>query len=458
MVSPEWSMEGARCVPRGTRLTMFAFKSNFYMGEDDLKWSHTQLPTEHQNWLDGKKHSIRLRTAGYKKTRQSIDHLASNISWQWPKREIIFISDLHADPDCLLYSLVASGGVKLTGRKKRQIKLTDKGRKSLFLFGGDFFDKGPSNLQLLDGLYQLIQTGARVRLLAGNHDIRVLFGMRSIDNTDDPRNGHFFVRMGAKSFPFLSEIRDQYFQEKHAFANIPSEKECLKRILPSEIWYREFRSYANWVMPEITINREIEKIEKKAQRFEDYCSKYSISAREAYAAALKWQTLFLAESGSYSWFFQKMRLAFRKGSFLFVHAGLDDRVAALISQHGVNYLNKSFKRQLSSSPFEFYYGPIANTIRTKYRPVDMPLTLKGTRLVRDSGIHAIVQGHRNLLNGQRIALRKQLLHFECDITLDRNSRRREGLTGIGGGATLIQPTGQVVGISCDHHKIKVFKP
>jgi hypothetical protein len=88
----------------------------------------------------------------------------------------------------------------------------------------------------------------------------------------------------------------------------------------------------------------------------------------------------------------------------------------------------------------------------------MPLTRRGVTRLRDKGIHAIVHGHRNLLHGQRIMLRKGMVHFECDTSLDRATRKREGLTGHGAAATIFRPEGVVLGISADHPYIKVFDP
>ena len=45
-----------------------------------------------------------------------------------------------------------------------------------------------------------------------------------------------------------------------------------------------------------------------------------------------------------------------------------------------------------------------------------------------------------------------------DVTLDRASRSREGLDGIGAGATLILPSGDVIGLSRDYPRAKHFAP
>jgi hypothetical protein len=42
--------------------------------------------------------------------------------------------------------------------------------------------------------------------------------------------------------------------------------------------------------------------------------------------------------------------------------------------------------------------------------------------------------------------------------MDRNSRKKEGLDNYGVGVTIIQPEGQVIGISTDYPYAKVFEP
>lgn len=425
-----------------------------YHGE---KWLRATLPTEIEPWLDGNKHLLRHRQGGSAKTRIKLKQLLANHAWQWPQRDICFISDLHADADALFDSLIASGGIEKTGADDGAFHLTKQGKKMLFIFGGDFFEKGPSNLRLLRAIKLVIDSGARVRILAGNHDIRVLFGMRGAGRADDPLNGHFFIRMGKKSIPFLCEIRDNYLSNKGAMKGVPDEQSCRKLLFPDGCWKRHFSKQAAKQMSASSLTQELRKIEQKSTRFVEQCAKARLSLREVYAAACQWQQLFLTKKGEFNWFFKKMKLVYRKGSFLFVHAGLDDRFASSLHDHGVASLNRQFKKQIMASPFDFYYGAEANAIRTKYRTSDRNLTGKGSWMLHSSGIHAIVHGHRNLHRGQRIALRKSMLHFECDVTLDAHSRSREGLSGLGGGVTLIQPEGRILGISSDYHRIKLFE-
>jgi hypothetical protein len=54
----------------------------------------------------------------------------------------------------------------------------------------------------------------------------------------------------------------------------------------------------------------------------------------------------------------------------YADAGIDERIARVIGDHGIVHLNREFRHRAWEDPFEFYYGPLADTIRTKYRPLD----------------------------------------------------------------------------------------
>lgn len=426
-----------------------------YHGE---KWLQTELPTQSQPWESGGKHSIRkdrYHRAGMAKELSKVTH---RNPWKWPKRPLYFISDLHADTDAFIASLVASGGIKKTGPKDKNFELTKAGRKACFIIGGDCFDKGPSSIRLLKAIRLLIDRKACVRILAGNHDIRMMLGISSIGLARDPRTDHFFIRMGPKVVPFLKEIQQHYLQGKKALHGIPTTRECRRKLYPSKSWFKEFPRLASWVMPDSGIEREMTRLRKKMDSFEDDCARAGLSLRMAFAAAKKWQALFLQPKGEFSWFFDHMRLAEKEGSFLFLHAGLDDHIARIISKKGIKYLNKEFRNQVKNNPFDFYYGPLANVIRTKYREVDRPLTRRGVESVRKKGIYAIVHGHVHLSHGQRIMLRQGIINFECDSTVDRNTRKKEGLKGHGVSVTIFQPEALVMGVSSDFPFVKVFNP
>jgi hypothetical protein len=432
-----------------------ARKQPRYCGE---QWIRARLPADYEPWLHGRKHSIRKRSKG---TRAASAELAAQLErypWTWPKRPVYFFSDPHADADAMIASLVASGGVRKTGTRDRDFRLTKAGRKAQFLIGGDCFDKGPSCLRLLRILRHLARRGGDLRILAGNHDVRTMLGMRSLLPGQDPMSRHFFIRMGGKTIPLLKEIHEQYVSTGRSHIHVPGLDECRRRLYPGKEWFREFPRAAAELLPQRTIDREISKLNTKIDRFEELCGEAGLALDQVYAAALQWHTLFLDRRGEFSWFYRRMRLALRRGSFLFLHAGLDDDVAWLINDRGVRNLNREFRRQLHKGGFRFYYGSIANAIRTKYRSVDKPLSRHGARLVHDSGIHAIVHGHRSLNAGQRITLRKGMVNFECDTTMDRHSRLRGGLKGAGAGVTVVHPAGHITGISTDYPRVKILDP
>jgi hypothetical protein len=427
-----------------------------YHGES---WIQARLPAKSQVWMLGKQLSVKKDTYHSDAYAQEMRKAIGQEPWKWPKRTLYFISDMHADADAFIASLVASGGVGKTGPRDKDFRLTKAGRKARFLIGGDCFDKGPSTLRLLRVIRLLIDRGADIQLLAGNHDIRMMLGIRAAGMDPDPRIDHFFIRMGPKVVPFLAEIRDRYLQGKNALRGVPDTRECHRRLFPPKSWFREFPQLAVWAMPEATIEREVSKLRKKMKVFEADCERAGLSLRMAYAAAKKWQELFMHPKGEYAWFYKHMKLGYREGSFVFVHAGIDDRIARLISDKGMKHINRKFRQQIHQDPFDFYYGPMANIIRTKYRDVDMPLTRQGVKQLRKkNGIHVIVHGHRNLLHGQRVMLRKGIVNFECDTTLDSNTRKKEGLEGYGAAVTIFRPEGVVMGVSTDYPYIKVFEP
>jgi hypothetical protein len=353
-------------------------------------------------------------------------------------------------------SLVASGGIEKTGYSDDAFGLTDAGRKALFILAGDCFDKGPDNLRLLRTLRLLLERGARLRILAGNHDVRILLGMRAVNQPRNPRNEHFFIRMGAKAVPFLVEIHNQYLVGREALRGIPRTSECRRRLYPSDVWFDLFPELARKIVQDQTLERELIRIRWKIEHFEEDCDAAGLTLRQAYAAALKWQSLFLRPEGEFYWFFRKMQLACQEGSFLFIHAGLDDRIADAIDKRGIRYLNRRFHEQLEGEAFDLYYGPLANCFRTKYREVDLPFTRQGVASAHHAGIQVVVHGHRNVLQGQHMVHRQGMVNFECDTTMDVNSRREEGLNGPGAGVTIIHPDGMVMGISTDYQKIKLY--
>lgn len=417
-----------------------------------------QLPDETQQWLQGRKRSLQSRRLNHQQTVQQLAQLLEQHEWTWPRRCVYFFSDLHADNDALTASLIASGGVKASGKKHRHLKLTKQGKHAQFLIGGDCFDKGPSNLVLLRTLNKLHDRGARIRILAGNHDIRVMLGMRSVNRKDAPGCEHFFIRMGAKAVPFLKEINDSYLAQAHSLKDIPGKQQCEQRLFPPEQWFDEFPLEVADLLSQKVIEKELRRVKEKTEDFKVQCEIAGLSVRRAYAAALQWQQIFLHDKGEFSWFFRRMRLAMRRGSFLFVHAGLDNNIAHLINQKGVKRVNREFNKQLHGNPMRFYYGPLANAIRTKYRPGDRHLTKTGAQQIHENELHVIVHGHKAMRNGQRISVRKTIVNFECDVTLDRHSRRRDGLKGPGAGVTIIRPDKKIIGISTDHPYVKVFDP
>lgn len=386
-----------------------------------------------------------------------LQHLSQSGKLVYPTAPVHFISDIHADPRALLESLVLAGVVELTGAKLKHFAITPSGLQSTVVIGGDCLDKGPSNLKLLDLLQRLRQGGLTLRMLAGNHDLRLALGLQCFSAKRHVMNEHLFVRMGSKTLPLLAEIwRKRLRDQPNPLAQVPTKIQCRERLLPDADWAQRFRRAATHI-PGPALEREIARIEEKTATFRDAYRAEGLSLRKVYAAAVEAHRLFMTPNGEFAWFLISLDLLWRCGSYLFVHAGLDDDTAVALANEGYDVLNRRYRTAFKQDPFGFYASSLGNSLRTKYRPVDFPLTSQGVNAVHRAGIYAIVHGHRSHTSGQRLALRSGLLHIESDVTLDRNTRRKEGLSSRGAGVTSLLPSGSIVGVSADYSAIKVLK-
>jgi len=104
--------------------------------------------------------------------------------------KIYFFTDIHADRDAFLRSFD---------------RCEDK--KALFLIGGDSFDKGPSNLDLIEEYKSLIDSGIRMEFLIGNHDLRQLMVLKHWNEQTEEIYAPIFTkkRFERRIWPFLDE-------------------------------------------------------------------------------------------------------------------------------------------------------------------------------------------------------------------------------------------------------------
>jgi hypothetical protein len=274
----------------------------------------------------------------------------------------------------------------------------------------------------------------------------------------DTTTEHLFVRMGPKVVPLLKEVHDHMLGDGPLPDTLPDEEECRRRLYPSPHWFEAFPRAVQGRIPAAMLERELARMRSKVRTFGEACAGAGLTMRQVFAAATRCRQLFLADDGEFAWFFPAMQLMRRHGSFLFVHAGIDDGIVRMLERHGIDEINRRFQQLTETDLFDLYYGTLGNCLRTKYRAVDLPLTPKGAAGARRLGLHAIVHGHRNRTGGQRLVLRQGIIHIESDVTLDRNSRLDEGLTGPGAGVTFIEPSGYVDGLSADYPEIKRFEP
>jgi len=265
--------------------------------------------------------------------------------------------------------------------------------------------------------------------------------------------------MGFKPLPLFKEIFNNYIKKKEKKKKKKFSKKCLKRIFPSKNWALKFSQIAQQKISQSSIEKDLKRTTQKIKNYKDWCAAEGLTLQQVCLAAKKWQQLFLQPEGEFYWFFKHLKLAEKQGSFFFVHAGVDDSSAKMIRKKGFKWLNKQFRKKLKTDLFDLYYGSLGNMIRTKYRNYDRHFSKKGALMMHNSAINVIVHGHRNLYHGQRLMLRNDMINFECDTSLDINTRKKEGLAQKkGASVTIIHPDKLILGISSDYPFIKVFAP
>ena len=252
------------------------------------------------------------------------------------------------------------------------------------------------------------------------------------------------------------EIHERYLAGTPEAASDMSDEEVCAELFPSEDWYAEFPKFAAPWMNEHKLAHELRRIREKSHELREACQEFGLTLPMMHAAQRKARALFCDPDGEFGWFFKDMILARRAGSFLFVHAGVDDVVAGILRHRGTDGLNQDFRRLMTENLFELYHGSLGNAFRTKYRAKDLLLTERGVTDMHLAGLYAIVHGHRNVLRGQRMMLRAGILNLECDASLDANTRSIEGLDGPGGAVVIFRPTGRIEAISTDYPYVKTL--
>ncbi|WP_233188826.1 metallophosphoesterase [Hydrogenovibrio sp. SC-1] len=375
-------------------------------------------------------------------------------NWLAPTKDTYFFTDLHADAEAFLRSLKLSHLVTLDSTVSA-IQLTTKAMSGQIIIGGDCFDKGPSNLQLLKLIAQLRSTD--LVILAGNHDIRLYAGLRAIDFMEDACQAHFFVRMGRKVINLFAEVYRAYCQDLPEVTL--TDAEIRAKLFPNKDWFNDFPVHAKPFLSAKKINKECQQIARKKHDFTQAWSELGFNLKQLYQAAEQTRRLFVQPEGEFAWFFSSLNLLHISGSYCFSHAGMDDQIAEKLSHQSVDELNDQLHQHLQAGHiFQLYYSAYGNVFRTKYRENDWPLTEQGAAHLKQQHLFALVNGHRSHLQGQQLFIRQGLLHFECDTLLNANCRLKSNRQSLGEAVTIFYADGMVSALSGDYPATKQFHP
>ncbi|TVQ72628.1 MAG: metallophosphoesterase, partial [Oceanospirillales bacterium] len=282
-----------------------------YLGQE---WIDAHLPTTFCNWLEQKQYGWVVDGQVDQSLVEELTNLANPDTWQWPDHLVVFVTDLHADAEAFSASLVASGLFERHGEQPNQISIAADTPVFEIIIGGDCLDKGPANLPLLRLIRQLLDQQIPITLLSGNHDLRLQLAVNTLKAPDCTLNGHFLIRLGSKVMPLCVELLNEYPLTPDEQSRLPSEAECLARLLPSDDWHLRFQQEATSHLTASQIHTELSRLESRKQRFFRAAEKAQLSMQQIFAALERWRQLFLEPNGEFHWFVRDQQLGCRRGS------------------------------------------------------------------------------------------------------------------------------------------------
>lgn len=395
---------------------------------------------------------------------------ADKFVWEFPRQHVLFFCDLHGDAEAFRRSLIAGKAIVCHSKDLLDFDLSDFGKAADIVIAGDIFDKGPSNLDVLELLSHLRSLGAKIIVLAGNHDLRIWLTLKALDAKE------------LEAFDYLAEHLERaqlLVSEVLARAVLPtplaslqpkkapptSKKGRSKKAVRRTADEQGRKALQTLFGPALASSDDGAYKGRKAwlierwQEIEAFYRQRGIAPDALCDGLMLAYDLLVAPSGRHAWIFAEMQLLHRYGSFLLAHGGVDDQLCAELKADGVDGINKKFRKLLAKArPSELAAGAFGNSTLTKYRPSDEPLTAAGVRRLHGEGIFAIVHGHDNQIGQQNVAYRQELLHFQCDATLNRCTRKLQGLSPRGMAVVIFEPEGRLTALSSDRPEGKTFAP
>lgn len=424
---------------------------------------------QNSDWLESDAVRVYAGNTGHamERANQIARAYADKFVWEFPDREVLFFCDLHADAEAFLRSLVACQAIVCHSKDLLDFDLTPRGQTADIVIAGDIFDKGPSNLHLLDLLTHLRTLGANLKILAGNHDLRIWLTLKALDATEQGQIDYLAEHLERAQL-LVREVLDRAVtllpplgkKTKARHKKAGSKKAAAKshKVFQQLFGLDPDRNGATSDRPG-AFSRRPAWLEEQWQQITSFYRERGIEPEQLYNGLLEAYDLLVPPSGAYGWLFQEMQLMLRYGSFLLVHGGVDDTLCAQLAGQGLDGINREFRTRLAAAlPRELIAGPFGNCTLTKYRPSDEALTSEGVRQLHAEGILAIVHGHDNQVGQQNIAYRQELLHFQCDASLNRCTRELQGLPTKGMAVVVFEPQGKLTAFSGDYPAGKSFTP
>lgn len=330
---------------------------------------------------------------------------------EMPREKVFTMSDVHGNARGFLMTLLKAGIIKI---KDHKVSLTESGKDIPVVVTGDFFDRGPHSLKLLDYFQAFFDKHARLELVAGDHE---LMALAAIDNISaDHRDEDFF------------ELVTDLTGKIH-----PLERQAPDKLDEALKWKATERKFRQNGQPLVDANNFMQwYIRGGESLIREIKDKYYPGEKNVPMRALlvKAHTL-LQPDTNYGRLMRQLLLCSQIDDILYTHAGVDDQLAELFDDNGVDGTNSIFKATIRHGNYGiFSQGDLCKILWKRENGVSP----YAASVLKKLGITTVISGHNRMRDGiQQAEISNGIMLVSNDIGLE---------SGIEGG-TMIMPDGEI---------------
>lgn len=342
------------------------------------------------------------------------------------EREVIAIPDIHGEANALLTSLKVSGYIEPKEAKwDGEWHLTEVGKKAHIVFTGDLLDRGSENIGVLEVVKKLRAEGARIEILAGNHEMILLNTLSSSHQSDWLHwigNGggsvlkelgeHAHISTNAVTILDVLSYLPHMGKYKKNFAEMPPATASCAKLLG---WWKENSSKITRTINDPTDQSIRSALEQASLTDADIAAfgKLQEQAKETFLV-------------QYRGMVESLNLMTIVDDVLYVHASLNEYWIDMLERKGIDGVNREFHTAIKDpkilSDMAGSTGKYGDVVWDRDLQKNLKKKPELVRRLKQLGIRMIVHGHTET-NGAQMHNTVDNLHI---VNGDVSMYRRPG--------------------------------